>query len=64
MKAEFAMELFVPIDRYTVGCVIAEHAGPRPERDKLDAAASSFPLHPVPLFTTGKAVTNNFSKLD
>ncbi len=44
MEAEFAMELLVAIDRYTVGCVIEEQAEPPPEQEKLDAAAADFPL--------------------
>ena len=44
MAAEFAMELLISIDRYTVGCVIAEQAEPPPEQEKLDAAAADFPL--------------------
>lgn len=44
MEAEFAMELLVAIDRYTVGCVIEEQAEPPPEQEKLDSAAVDFPL--------------------
>jgi TetR/AcrR family tetracycline transcriptional repressor len=44
MEVEFAMELLVAVDRYTVGCVIEEQADPPPEQEKLDAAAIAFPL--------------------
>jgi TetR/AcrR family tetracycline transcriptional repressor len=44
LEPEFAMELLVAIDRYTVGCVIEEQAEPPPEQAALDAAAADFPL--------------------
>lgn len=51
MEVEFAMELLVAIDRYTVGCVIEEQAEPPPEQEKLDAAAAEYPL-------TGRALSH------